>query len=76
MKEDILEIDRATEPYTFIYISSLEKLGNEIKGLNHKVERLQEQLKEANEILKSIIPMDLWNDGAKILDYLAKWGVK
>lgn len=46
MKENLMEIDRAKEPYTYITISSLVKMGKQI-------ERLQEQLKEANDLLKA-----------------------
>ena len=89
MKENLMEIDRAKEPYTYITISSLEKMGKQI-------DRLQEQLKEANEVIQkdfdsfdyihSHIGSNQSNYNAlmsatsyaisDIREYLKKWGVK
>ena len=48
---------------------------NEI-ALEKKIERLQEQMNEANELLKSLLPIDNWKQDAEVLDYLTKWGIK
>ena len=55
------------------------KLENELghfADLSKKVERLQEQLKEANELLKSLTPLDRWQDDSNVNSYLEKWSVK
>lgn len=76
MKEDIMEVDRGKEPYTYITISSLEKMGKLIQSL-------QEQLKEAQHTIYCIANTD-GSDCKTILEtiirdanlYLEKWGVK
>lgn len=40
-----------------------------------KIKRLQEQLKEANELLKSLTPLDRWQDDSNVNSYLKKWGL-
>jgi len=77
MKENILEIDRATEPYTYITISSLVKMGKQI-------ERLQEQLADANKTIDYYDKKDFHYtlaDGTVMgaepaHKYKIKWGVK
>lgn len=74
MKENLMENDRATEPYTYITISSLVKMGKQI-------ERLQEQLKEANEVIKNMkLCMDDKYDYDSVAEdvdtYLERYGVK
>ena len=87
MTVDIMDFDRATEPYTYVAISSLVIVGKQI-------ERLQEQLKEANEALKKVqdiaLSVDLsgldYDNRHKMYDimfsegvidsYLERWGVK
>ena len=46
MTEDIMDVDRAKEPYTYINISTVVTLGQTIT-------RLQEQLNEANDVIKT-----------------------
>ena len=48
----------------------------DVCGMESEIQRLKEQLNEANEILKSLTPIDRWQDDAIVLDYLEKWGVK
>lgn len=70
MKENLMEVDRAKEAYTYVNISTLEKLGMQI-------ERLQEQLKEANDIIISIAVMPRFPINPELCrEYLEKWGVK
>ena len=81
MKKDIMEVDRAKESYTCVNISTLEKLGK-------KIERLQEQLEEANEIIKGFSKLyEVYPSGNGIIifnvvkppsleNYIKKWGVK
>lgn len=54
------------------------KLEKQIADLSKKVERLQEQLKEANEVLKDTAhwATDETENQKKAREYLEKWGVK
>lgn len=40
------------------------------------IAELKAQLKEANELLKSLTPLDRWQDDSNVNSYLKKWGVK
>lgn len=52
----------------------LERMGdNQIADLSKKIERLQEQLSEANEVIKYYAEK---HGKLKACDYLNKWGVK
>lgn len=48
----------------------------QVHELEKETERLWKQLDEANELLKSLPPLDRWKDDAAVLNYLDKWGVK
>ena len=69
MKENLMEFDRPKEPYTYIAISSLVKMGKQI-------ERLQEQLKEANEVIESLRTYDFTVDDENAEHYQVKWNVE
>lgn len=73
MSEDIMEIDRAKEPYTYFSISTVQTLAQTIA-------RLQEQLNEANEVIKNMKScMDDKYDYDCVAEdvdiYLEKWKV-
>ena len=69
MSEDIMEIDRAKEPYTYFSISTVQTLAQTIA-------RLQEQLKEANEAIMSMVGNGPYTADEIGQAYLEKWGVK
>lgn len=70
MKENLMEIDRAKEPYTYITITSLEKMGKQIQ-------LLQEQLADANKLLLSLKHHAICDFDRIIYgEYIDKWGVK
>lgn len=58
----------------------IKAYGNEIIRLTEWVERLQEQLNEANELLKAYGTESLWESLSLSCDeaneYCKKWGVK
>ena len=63
----------------------IEEKEHQIADLSKKVARLQEQLKEANEVIKEYMALGKWydfyNEGPGMVaddmqKYLEKWGVK
>ena len=54
MKEDIMEVDRSKEPYTCVSISTVQTLAQTIA-------RLQEQLNEANDVIKKYANKENWS---------------
>ena len=65
------------KPSNTIVVSAkyIEEKEHQIADLSKKVERLQEQLKEANHILKDVFISDAYYK-SKQVQYKIKWGVK
>lgn len=63
-----------------VFLNSFFDLLNQRKELEQKVQRLQEQLNEANELLKAYGTESLWESLSLSCDeaneYCKKWGVK
>ena len=56
----------------------IEEKEHQIVELSKKVERLQEQLKEANELISLLFPLSINKERAleRTTEYMEKWGVK
>jgi len=61
-----------------VFLNSFFDLINQRKEMEQQIERLQEQLNEANEVLKDTAhwATDETENQRKARDYLKKWGVK
>ena len=44
--------------------------------LREQIEELNKQLEVASELLKSLLPINHWQDDAAVIDYLRKRGVE
>ena len=59
-----------------VFLNSFFDLLNQRKELEQKVQRLQEQLKEANEVIESLRTYDFTVDDENAEEYQVKWNVK
>jgi len=66
------------KPSNTIMVSSkyIEEKERQIADLSKKVERLQEQLKEANEVIANFRTYDFTVNDENAEEYQVKWGVK
>ncbi|MBO7712516.1 MAG: hypothetical protein J6S85_03050 [Methanobrevibacter sp.] len=61
-----------------VFLNGFFDLLNQRKELEQKVELLQEQLKEANELISLLFPLSMNKERAieRATEYMEKWGVK
>ena len=73
LKETLDNLENSLKEWNSQF-EKLNKKSNLIKDLKNQIEKLQQQLIEANKLIKDFHEMHEFNKS--VIEYLEKWGVK